>query len=360
MTLQQLRYVLMVADKQSMNQAAQALFISQPSLSAAVRELEEEIGVTIFARSNKGITVTAAGNEFLGYARQLMAQYALIDARYLSGTPVRKRFSVSMQHYSFAVQAFIRLVERFGMDEYEFAVHETKTYEVIENVARFHSEIGVLYRNAFNEQVLTKLLRDKGLVFTPLFDCAPFVYLWKGHPLAAQPRIHLDDLAEYPCLSFGQGGLTVTPLQVTAMFNAIASGGVYHSPCIVSSITGGTQVPQQPQPAAACSPAVARVLQSMLATVVRSGIGGDAQPHTGTAAGKTGTAQTGQFDADGRELLHYWFAGFYPADAPRYTITVLQDSQQKPQTSSAALFAQVADALAVLDAAITEKPAENS
>lgn len=205
MTLQQLRYVLMVADKQSMNQAAQALFISQPSLSAAVRELEEEIGVTIFARSNKGITVTAAGNEFLGYARQLMAQYALIDARYLSGTPVRKRFFVSMQHYSFAVQAFIRLVERFGMDEYEFAVHETKTYEVIENVARFHSEIGVLYRNAFNEQVLTKLLRDKGLVFTPLFDCAPFVYLWKGHPLAAQPRIHLDDLAEYPCLSFAQG-----------------------------------------------------------------------------------------------------------------------------------------------------------
>lgn len=205
MTLQQLRYVLMVADKQSMNQAAQALFISQPSLSAAVRELEEEIGVTIFARSNKGITVTAAGNEFLGYARQLMAQYALIDARYLSGTPVRKRFSVSMQHYSFAVQAFIRLVERFGMDEYEFAVHEIKTYEVIENVARFHSEIGVLYRNAFNEQVLTKLLRDKGLVFTPLFDCAPFVYLWKGPPLAAQPRIHLDDLAEYPCLSFAQG-----------------------------------------------------------------------------------------------------------------------------------------------------------
>ena len=205
MTLQQLRYVLMVADKQSMNQAAQTLFISQPSLSAAVRELEEEIGVTIFARSNKGITVTAAGNEFLGYARQLMAQYALIDARYLSGTPVRKRFSVSMQHYSFAVQAFIRLVERFGMDEYEFAVHETKTYEVIENVARFHSEIGVLYRNAFNEQVLTKLLRDKGLVFTPLFDCAPFVYLWKGHPLAAQPRIHLDDLAEYPSLSFARG-----------------------------------------------------------------------------------------------------------------------------------------------------------
>lgn len=205
MTLQQLKYVLMVAEKRSMNKAAQALFIAQPSLSAAVRELEEEIGVTIFVRSSKGITVTAEGNEFLGYARQLMAQYALIDARYLSGTPVRKRFSVSMQHYTFAVQAFMRLVERFGMDEYEFAVHETKTYEVIENVRRFYSEIGVLYRNAFNEDVLMKILREKGLSFTPLFDCHAYVYLWRGHPLAQQELIHLEELAEYPCLSFEQG-----------------------------------------------------------------------------------------------------------------------------------------------------------
>ncbi|MFR3973926.1 MAG: penicillin-binding transpeptidase domain-containing protein [Subdoligranulum sp.] len=172
----------------------------------------------------------------------------------------------------------------------------------------------------------------------------------------------LQNAGSLASFSFGQGGLTVTPLQVTAMFNAIASDGVYHSPCIVSGTIGGTQkVPAaESHPQLACASAVARVLQSMLATVVRSGIGGDAQPRTGTAAGKTGTAQTGQFDADGRELLHYWFAGFYPADAPRYTITVLQDSQQKPQTSSATLFAQVADALAVLDAAITEKPAENS
>ena len=118
------------------------------------------------------------------------------------------------------------------------------------------------------------------------------------------------------------------------MFNAIASGEGYHSPCIVSSITGGTQVPQQPQPAAACSPAVARVLQSMLATVVRSGIGGDAQPHTGTAAGKTGTAQTGQFDADGRGAAALLVCRFYPADAPRYTITVLQDSQQSPKPAA--------------------------
>lgn len=205
MTLQQLRYVLAVADKRSMNKAAAALYVSQPSLSAAVRELEDELGITLFMRSNKGITVTAEGNEFLGYARQLMAQYQLIDARYLNGAPVRKRFSVSMQHYSFAVQAFMRLVERFGMDEYEFAVHETKTYEVIENVASFYSEIGVLYKNAFNEQMLLKLLREKGLSFTPLFDCHAYVYLWEGHPLASRTLISFDDLADYPCLSFEQG-----------------------------------------------------------------------------------------------------------------------------------------------------------
>lgn len=159
----------------------------------------------------------------------------------------------------------------------------------------------------------------------------------------------LQNVGSLASFSFGQGGLTVTPWQVTAMFNAIASGGTYYAPHVVSSITGGGQAPAVPQPTMACTPAVARVLQNMLATVVSNGIGSAAAPKTGTAAGKTGTAQTGQFDARGRELLHYWFAGFYPAQDPRYTITVLQDSQLDPKTASAALFARVAEALAVLD-----------
>lgn len=205
MTLQQIRYVLMVADHQSMNKAAGALFISQPSLSAAVRELEDEIGITIFERSNKGITVTAEGNEFLGYARQLIAQYQLMDERYLSGEPGRKKFSVSMQHYTFAVQAFMKLVEKFGMDEYEFAVYETKTYDVIENVHRFYSEVGVLYRDAFNERVLMKILREKELEFVPLVDCHVYAYMWKGNPLAGRERLTMQELEEYPCLSFDQG-----------------------------------------------------------------------------------------------------------------------------------------------------------
>lgn len=205
MTLQQLKYVITVSDCNSMNKAAGELFISQPSLSAAVKELEEEIGITIFNRSNKGIVVTVEGNEFLGYARQLMEQYRLMDERYIAKKSGKKKFSVSMQHYSFAVKAFVELVKQFGMDEYEFAVHETKTFEVIENVRHFHSEVGVIYMNEFNEKVLTKILKENELEFIRLFDCHVYAYMWKGNPLANREKIGMEDLEEYPCLAFEQG-----------------------------------------------------------------------------------------------------------------------------------------------------------
>ena len=205
MTLQQLKYVITIADCNSMNKAASELFISQPTLSAAVRELEEEIGVTIFHRNNKGIVVTAEGNEFLGYARQLLEQYRLIDERYIEKKSGKKKFSVSMQHYSFAVKAFVELVKQFGMNEYEFAVHETRTFEVIENVRHFYSELGVLYRNDFNAKVLNKTLAENELEFIELFDCNVYAYVWKGNPIAAKEKVTMKDLEEYPCLSFEQG-----------------------------------------------------------------------------------------------------------------------------------------------------------
>ena len=147
MTLQQLKYAVKVAEKGSINEAAKELYISQPSLSGAIKELESETGVELFRRTNRGVTVTPEGEEFLGYARQVCEQYRLIENRYITKQNVRKKFSVSMQHYSFAVKAFVELVKQFGMDEYEFAVHETMTYEVIENVRTFKSEIGILYLN---------------------------------------------------------------------------------------------------------------------------------------------------------------------------------------------------------------------
>ncbi|MGN0372385.1 MAG: LysR family transcriptional regulator [Enterocloster sp.] len=208
MTLTQLKYAIAVSDTGSMNEAAKSLFISQPSLSAAVRELEAEIGVELFKRTSRGITVTPDGEEFLGYARQVAEQYRLIESRYIEKKNIKKKFSVSMQHYSFAVNAFIEMVRQFGMDQYEFAVHETRTWEVIEDVKNFRSEIGILYLNDFNRQVLTKLFRESGLEFCRILDCGIYVYMWKGHPLAGRERIALRELEEYPCLSFEQGNVS--------------------------------------------------------------------------------------------------------------------------------------------------------
>lgn len=206
MTLAQLRYTIEIAKAGSMNEAAKSLYISQPSLSTAIRELEAETGVEIFRRTNRGITVTPAGEEFLGYARQVVEQYKLMEAKYIFKEQSRKKFSVSMQHYTFAVNAFVELVKQFGMDEYEFAVHETKTYQVIEDVRDFKSEIGILYVNDFNRKVLTKMFHEYGLEFHELLNCSIYVYMWKGHPLAKREMITLEELKEYPCLSFEQGG----------------------------------------------------------------------------------------------------------------------------------------------------------
>ena len=206
MTLAQLRYAICVADTHSMNEASRSLFISQPSLSTSIKELENEIGLELFKRTNRGVTVTPEGEEFLGYARQVVEQYQLVEDRYIEKKDVKKKFSVSMQHYTFAVKAFVEMVKQFGMDEYEFAVHETKTYQVIEDVRDFKSEIGILYVNDFNRKVLTKMFHEYGLEFHELLNCSIYVYMWKGHPLAKREMITLEELKEYPCLSFEQGG----------------------------------------------------------------------------------------------------------------------------------------------------------
>ena len=205
MTLQQLKYIITLADCSSMNEAAKALFISQPSLSEAIKELETEVGVTIFNRTNRGITVTPEGEEFLGYARQVSQQYQLMEARYVSKKSTKKKFSISAQHYTFAIKAFVEMVKQFGMDEYEFAINETKTYEVIEDVKNLRSELGILYLNDFNEKVITKLLKENKLEFKELFRCGIYIYIWKGNPLSKKSIIRMEDLEEYPCLSFDQG-----------------------------------------------------------------------------------------------------------------------------------------------------------
>lgn len=205
MTLTQLLYAVTIAETKSMNKAANELFVSQPALSGSIKELEEELSTQIFHRTNKGIVVTTEGEEFLSYARQMVELNGLVEERFVNKTIARKRFSVSMQHYSFAVEAFIDLAKSFEMGEYELAIHEAKTYEVIENVRDHRSEIGVIYINEFNEKAITKILDENELEFQKLYDCDICVFLSKKHPLAKKKSIKIEELYAYPCLSFEQG-----------------------------------------------------------------------------------------------------------------------------------------------------------
>ncbi|MFC4810517.1 LysR family transcriptional regulator [Paenibacillus sp. GCM10023250] len=205
MTLQQLKYVIEVAARGSINEAAKRLFISQPSLSNAIRELEEEMGISIFERSNKGISLSKEGAEFLGYARQVVEQAELMESRYRNAKPSPQHFSVSTQHYAFAVNAFVSLVREHGQEEYELALRETRTHEIIEDVKTLRSEIGILYVNEFNGKVIRKLLHEAGLQFTSLFTARPHIFISVHNPLANQPIVTIEELQQYPYLSFDQG-----------------------------------------------------------------------------------------------------------------------------------------------------------
>lgn len=205
MTIQQILYAITIAKCGSMNKAADELFISQPTLTNAMKDLEEELGITVFRRSGRGTAPTSEGEAFLTYARQLYQQYELINERYINPSGVKRRFAVSSQHYSFAVKAFVETVKQLDINKYEFAIREEKTTEVINDVAGYKSEVGVLYINNFNRKIIEKMLRENELEFHELINCNAYVYIWKNHPLAGQESISLEELKDYPCLSFEQG-----------------------------------------------------------------------------------------------------------------------------------------------------------
>ena len=188
MTLRQLRYIDMIAKRGSLTAAAEALFVTQPSLTAALRELEQELGITLFLRSRKGLTLTPAGEEFLGYARQILDQVSLVEQRYTGEARGRRHFCVSSQHYSFAVEAFVALLNTYGGSQYEFHMRETETYRILEDVAKVRSEIGVLYRNQFNAAVLQRNFQEIKLSFTPICRVKPHVFLGTQHPLTKKRR----------------------------------------------------------------------------------------------------------------------------------------------------------------------------
>ena len=205
MTLNQLLYIITIADEGSLNKAAEKLYMTQPSLTSSLREVESELGVTIFRRTGRGVTVTNDGAEFLQNARHLYSQYESLMGKHSDEGRLKTKFGVSTQHYSFAIKAFVDMVKKFDMNEYDFAIRETKTQEVIDDVVSLKSELGIIYLSDFNRQAISKVLRQNGLEFVPLIDCNAYAYVWKNHPLANRKSVSFDDLADYPNMTFDQG-----------------------------------------------------------------------------------------------------------------------------------------------------------
>lgn len=204
MTILQLKYVVAISTSASMREASGKLFVSQPALSASIRELEEELGIRIFERTNKGILMTEKGNEFLGYAKQAVSQYELVENKYLNAEEGKEYYSISMQHYVFAIHAFVEAIRKRNADKFSYLIKETRTDEVITNVRDYKSEIGVLSYSESNKNVMNKLFREYDLDFHPLMVCDTYAYLSKKHPLAEKKELSVEELREYPCVSFDQ------------------------------------------------------------------------------------------------------------------------------------------------------------
>lgn len=204
MTILQLKYAITIANASSMRQAADKLFISQPALSSSIRELEEELGIHIFERTSRGIIVTEEGKEFLEYAKQAVSQYAILEDRYISEDKNKNHFSVSMQHYVFAVRAFVNTIKKYDSSKYVYTVRETKTYEVLSDVSDLKSEVGIVAYTKDNEKLMKKLFQKNRLCFEQLMVRDTYAYVSRNHPLAHRKEISIEELREYPCVSFDQ------------------------------------------------------------------------------------------------------------------------------------------------------------
>lgn len=264
LTIQQLKYAVAAAEKGTMSEAAQSLFLAQPSLTKAIKDLEKELQITIFHRTNKGVLVTNEGEEFLGYARQVLQQVGLIEEKYMDGKTLKQIFSVSAQHYSFAVNAFVDVIQAFGNQSYDFTLRETQTFEIIQDVSRLKSEVGVLYLSRENENIIHKLIAENGLVFETLFTAASHIFISFKHPLANQAQITLEDLKPYPYLCFEQGDynafyfseeiLSTVPREMTikvrdraTLFNlAVGLNGYTISTGIISKELNGENIIARP------------------------------------------------------------------------------------------------------------------
>ena len=219
MNINQIKYVLTIANSSSIREAATKLFVSQPALSASVHDLEDELGILIFERTSKGISLTEEGREFIEYAKKAVGQYEILEDKFLSQNKDKERFSVSTQHYNFAIKSFTKVIERFAPDKFLFSIHETKTKEVLENVRSMKSEVGIASYSGANEGLLKKLFKEYQLEFVPLMRREAYAYFWEGHELAGRETVSLEELRDLPCVSFDQSDDSNFYLTEEAMAN---------------------------------------------------------------------------------------------------------------------------------------------
>ena len=205
MNITQLKYVIGIAASSSMREASTRLFVSQPALSASIRDLEEELGIVIFDRTNKGISLTEAGREFVSYAKKAVGQYEILEDRYLADDIDKKHFSVSTQHYNFAIRAFSTVIKKDNPEKYVFSIRETRTKEVLDDVRNMKSEVGIVSFSGSNEAVIKKLFAGYQLEFTPLMRRETYIYVWEGHKFAGKKEISIEEMKDYPCIFFEQG-----------------------------------------------------------------------------------------------------------------------------------------------------------
>ena len=204
MNITQIKYVLCVANSSSIREAASKLFVSQPALSLSIRELEEELGILLFDRNNKGIALTDEGREFVNYAKKAVNQYEILEDRYLSGDKDKERFSVSTQHYNFAIRAFAAVLKHCAPERFSFSIHETRTESVLDDVKSLKSEVGIVSFSGAGEEVMRRLFKEYQLEFEPLMSRDTYVYFWKDHPLADRKEVSVEELKDYPCIAFDQ------------------------------------------------------------------------------------------------------------------------------------------------------------
>ena len=203
MNIQQLRYVVAIANSGTFREAAEKMYVSQPSLSISVRDLEKELGFKIFRRTSSGTFLTRRGMEFYEKAQELVKGFDVFQNQYANPEEEKKEFSISSQHYDFLPPVITQFSVLYPENK-NFRIFESTTVQILDEVAQGHSELGIIYLNKQNTKGIMQRVDKLGLEVVDLIPFQTHIYLRKGHPLAKKEFLVMEDLAHLPTVRFTQ------------------------------------------------------------------------------------------------------------------------------------------------------------